>query len=323
MENSRKTKTTQTDEDKMVRRWAISLALVVLFSLGGLTAYTFYLKDAYLKESRYVTEILKNQEQEFKAIQENPLTKKFNNGQRFLINLFANKEIKQAEDVKEQLDTVLKVQKNTVSLFENDIFSTAASDNYLKEKFDEKLVSKNSKLVKTIKNNKIRAQYALYDTIAKIQLDNIKSADAVYSEYENNKSLLPQYVVAISKIKNPNLKKAYQDKANVESTINVDDYVKSMLEEASAKAKEREEKESIQKQVNELKDTEQSLEREYISKANRIEVLLLVHLVAAVHHPLQFLVTLNPLVQINLQKTKSKSISLRFAFSIVVDIFLL
>ena len=240
MENSRKTKTTQTDEDKMVRRWAISLALVVLFSLGGLTAYTFYLKDAYLKESRYVTEILKNQEQEFKAIQENPLTKKFNNGQRFLINLFANKEIKQAEDVKEQLDTVLKVQKNTVSLFENDIFSTAASDNYLKEKFDEKLVSKNSKLVKTIKNNKIRAQYALYDTIAKIQLDNIKSADAVYSEYENNKSLLPQYVVAISKIKNPNLKKAYQDKANVESTINVDDYVKSMLEEASAKAKERE-----------------------------------------------------------------------------------
>lgn len=269
MENSRKTKTTQTDEDKMVRRWAISLALVVLFSLGGLTAYTFYLKDAYLKESRYVTEILKNQEQEFKAIQENPLTKKFNNGQRFLINLFANKEIKQAEDVKEQLDTVLKVQKKTVSLFENDIFSTAASDNYLKEKFDEKLVSKNSKLVKTIKNNKIRAQYALYDTIAKIQLDNIKSADAVYSEYENNKSLLPQYVVAISKIKNPNLKKAYQDKANVESTINVDDYVKSMLEEASAKAKEREEKESIQKQVNELKDTEQSLEREYISKANR------------------------------------------------------
>lgn len=269
MENSRKTKTTQTDEDKMVRRWAISLALVVLFSLGGLTAYTFYLKDAYLKESRYVTEILKNQEQEFKAIQENPLTKKFNNGQRFLINLFANKEIKQAEDVKEQLDTVLKVQKNTVSLFENDIFSTAASDNYLKEKFDEKLVSKNSKLVKTIKNNKIRAQYALYDTIAKIQLDNIKSADAVYSEYENNKSLLPQYVVAISKIKNPNLKKAYQDKANVESTINVDDYVKSMLEEVSAKAKEREEKESIQKQVNELKDTEQSLEREYISKANR------------------------------------------------------
>lgn len=269
MENSRKTKTTQTDEDKMVRRWAISLALVVLFSLGGLTAYTFYLKDAYLKESRYVTEILKNQEQEFKAIQENPLTKKFNNGQRFLINLFANKEIKQAEGVKEQLDTVLKVQKNTVSLFENDIFSTAASDNYLKEKFDEKLVSKNSKLVKTIKNNKIRAQYALYDTIAKIQLDNIKSADAVYSEYENNKSLLPQYVVAISKIKNPNLKKAYQDKANVESTINVDDYVKSMLEEASAKAKEREEKESIQKQVNELKDTEQSLEREYISKANR------------------------------------------------------
>ena len=269
MENSRKTKTTQTDEGKMVRRWAISLALVVLFSLGGLTAYTFYLKDAYLKESRYVTEILKNQEQEFKAIQENPLTKKFNNGQRFLINLFANKEIKQAEDVKEQLDTVLKVQKNTVSLFENDIFSTAASDNYLKEKFDEKLVSKNSKLVKTIKNNKIRAQYALYDTIAKIQLDNIKSADAVYSEYENNKSLLPQYVVAISKIKNPNLKKAYQDKANVESTINVDDYVKSMLEEASAKAKEREEKESIQKQVNELKDTEQSLEREYISKANR------------------------------------------------------
>lgn len=269
MENSRKTKTTQTDEDKMVRRWAISLALVVLFGLGGLTAYTFYLKDAYLKESRYAAEILKNQEQEFKAIQENPLTKKFNNGQRFLINLFANKEIKQAEDVKEQLDTVLKVQKNTVSLFENDIFSTAASDNYLKEKFDEKLVSKNSELVKAIKNNKIRAQYALYDTIAKIQLDNIKSADAVYSEYENNKSLLPQYVVAISKIKNPNLKKAYQDKANVESTINVDDYVKSMLEEASAKAKEREQKESIQKQVNELKDTEQSLEREYISKANR------------------------------------------------------
>lgn len=269
MENSRKTKTNKTDEDKMVRRWAISLALVVLFSLGGLTAYTFYLKDAYLKESRYVTEILKNQEQEFKAIQENPLTKKFNNGQRFLINLFANKEIKQAEDVKEQLDTVLKVQKNTVSLFENDIFSTAASDNYLKEKFDEKLVSKNSELVKAIKNNKIRAQYALYDTIAKIQLDNIKSADAVYSEYKNNKSLLPQYVVAISKIKNPNLKKAYQDKANVESTINVDDYVKSMLEEASAKAKEREEKESLQKQVNELKDTEQSLEREYISKANR------------------------------------------------------
>ena len=81
--------------------------------------------------------------------------------------------------------------------------------------------------------------------------------------------MLPQYVVAISKIKNPNLKKAYQDKANVESTINVDDYVKSMLEEASARAKEREEKESIQKQVNELKDTEQSLEREYISKANR------------------------------------------------------
>lgn len=269
MENSRKTKTTQTDEDKMVRRWAISLALVVLFSLGGLTAYTFYLKDAYLKESRYVTEILKNQEQEFKAIQENPLTKKFNNGQRFLINLFPSKEIKEAEVVKEQLDTVLKVQKNTVSLFENDIFSTAASDNYLKEKFDEKLVSKNSELVKAIKNNKIRAQYALYDTIAKIQLDNIKSADAVYSEYENNKSLLPQYVVAISKIKNPNLKKAYQDKANVESTINVDDYVKSMLEEASAKAKEREEKESLQKQVNELKDTEQSLEREYISKANR------------------------------------------------------
>lgn len=269
MENSRKTKTTQTDEDKMVRRWAISLALVVLFGLGGLTAYTFYLKDAYLKESRYATEILKNQEQEFKAIQENPLTKKFNNGQRFLINLFANKEIKQAEDVKEQLDKVLKVQKNTVSLFENDIFSTAASDNYLKEKFDEKLVSKNSELVKAIKNNKIRAQYALYDTIAKIQLDNIKSADAVYSEYKNNKSLLPQYVVAISKIKNPNLKKAYQDKANVESTINVDDYVKSMLEEASAKAKEREEKESLQKQVNELKDTEQSLEREYISKANR------------------------------------------------------
>ena len=269
MENSRKTKTTQTDEDKMVRRWAISLALVVLFGLGGLTAYTFYLKDAYLKESRYATEILENQEQEFKAIQENPLTKKFNNGQRFLINLFANKEIKQAEDVKEQLDTVLRVQKNTVSLFENDIFLTAASDNYLKEKFDEKLVSKNSELVKAIKNNKIRAQYALYDTIAKIQLDNIKSADAVYSEYENNKSLLPQYVVAISKIKNPNLKKAYQDKANVESTINVDDYVKSMLEEASAKAKEREEKESLQKQVNELKDTEQSLEREYISKANR------------------------------------------------------
>jgi hypothetical protein len=269
MENSRKTKITQTDEDKMVRRWAISLALVVLFGLGGLTAYTFYLKDAYLKESRYATEILKNQEQEFKAIQENPLTKKFNNGQRFLINLFANKEIKQAEDVKEQLDTILKVQKNTVSLFENDIFSTAASDNYLKEKFDEKLVSKNSELVKAIKNNKIRAQYALYDTIAKIQLDNIKSADAVYSEYENNKSLLPQYVVAISKIKNPNLKKSYQDKANVESTINVDDYVKSMLEEASAKAKEREEKESLQKQVNELKDTEQSLEREYISKANR------------------------------------------------------
>lgn len=269
MENSRKTKITQTDEDKMVRRWAISLALVVLFGLGGLTAYTFYLKDAYLKESRYATEILKNQEQEFKAIQENPLTKKFNNGQRFLINLFPNKEIKQAEDVKEQLDTVLRVQKNTVSLFENDIFSTAASDNYLKEKFDEKLVTKNSELVKAIKNNKIRAQYALYDTIAKIQLDNIKSADAVYSEYENNKSLLPQYVVAISKIKNPNLKKAYQDKANVESTINVDDYVKSMLEEASARAKEREEKESIQKQVNELKDTEQSLEREYISKANR------------------------------------------------------
>jgi hypothetical protein len=269
MENSRKTKTTQTDEDKMVRRWAISLALVVLFSLGGLTAYTFYLKDAYLKESRYVTEILKNQEQEFKAIQENPLTKKFNNGQRFLINLFANKEIKQAEDVKEQLDTVLKVQKNTISLFENDIFSTAVSDNYLKEKIDEKLVSKNSELVKMIKNNKIRAQYALYDTIAKIQLDNIKSADAVYSEYENNKSLLPQYVVAISKIKNPNLKKAYQDKANVESTINVDDYVKSMLEEASARAKEREEKDGLQKQINELKDTEQSLEREYISKANR------------------------------------------------------
>lgn len=269
MENSRKTKTTQTDEDKMVRRWAISLALVVLFGLGGLTAYTFYLKDAYLKESRYAAEILKNQEQEFKAIQENPLTKKFNNGQHFLINLFSNKEIKQAEDVKEQLDTVLKVQKNTVSLFENDIFLTAASDNYLKEKFDEKMVSKNSELVKAIKNNKIRAQYALYDTIAKIQLDNIKSADAVYSEYENNKSLLPQYVVAISKIKNPNLKKAYQDKANVESTINVDDYVKSMLEEASAKAKEREEKESLQKQVNELKDTEQSLEREYISKANR------------------------------------------------------
>ena len=269
MENSRKTKITQTDEDKMVRRWAVSLALVVLFGLGGLTAYTFYLKDAYLKESRYATEILKNQEQEFKAIQENPLTKKFNNGQRFLINLFANKEIKQAEDVKEQLDTILKVQKNTVSLFENDIFSTAASDNYLKEKFDEKLVSKNSELVKAIKNNKIRAQYALYDTIAKIQLDNIKSADAVYSEYENNKSLLPQYVVVISKIKNPNLKKSYQDKANVESTINVDDYVKSMLEEASAKAKEREEKESLQKQVNELKDTEQSLEREYISKANR------------------------------------------------------
>lgn len=269
MENSRKTKIAQTDEDKMVRRWAISLALVVLFGLGGLTAYTFYLKDAYLKESRYATEILKNQEQEFKSIQENPLTKKFNNGQRFLINLFANKEIKQAGDVKEQLDTVLKVQKNTVSLFENDIFSTAASDNYLKEKFDEKLVSKNSELVKAIKNNKIRAQYALYDTIAKIQLDNIKSADAVYSEYENNKSLLPQYVVAISKIKNPNIKKAYQDKANVESTINVDDYVKSMLEEASAKAKEREEKESLQKQVNELKDTEQSLEREYIYKANR------------------------------------------------------
>lgn len=269
MENSRKTKTTKTDEDKMVRRWAISLALVVLFGLGGLTAYTFYLKDSYLKESQYATEILKNQEQEFKAIPENPLTKKFNNGQRFLINLFPSKEIKEAEVVKEQLDTVLKVQKNTVSLFENDIFSTAASDNYLKEKFDEKLVSKNSELVKMIKNNKIRAQYALYDTIAKIQLDNIKSADAVYSEYENNKSLLPQYVVAISKIKNPNLKKAYQDKANVESTINVDDYVKSMLEEASAKAKEREEKESIQKQVNELKDTEQSLEREYISKANR------------------------------------------------------
>ena len=269
MENSRKTKTTQTDEDKMVRRWAISLALVVLFGLGGLTAYTFYLKDAYLKESRYAAEILKNQEQEFKAIQENPLTKKFNNGQRFLINLFANKEIKQAEDVKEQLDTVLKVQKNTVSLFENDVFSTAASDNYLKEKFDEKLVSKNSELVKAIKNNKIRAQYALYDTIAKIQLDNIKSADAVYSEYENNKSLLPQYVVAISKIKNPNLKKSYQDKANVESTINVDDYVKSMLEEASARAKEREEKDGLQKQINELKDTEQSLEREYISKANR------------------------------------------------------
>ena len=253
----------------MVRRWAISLALVVLLGLGGLTAYTFYLKDAYLKESRYAAEILKNQEQEFKAIQENPLIKKFNNGQRFLINLFSNKEIKQAEDVKEQLDTVLKVQKNTVSLFENDIFSTAASDNYLKEKFDEKLVSKNSELVKAIKNNKIRAQYALYDTIAKIQLDNIKSADAVYSEYENNKSLLPQYVVAISKIKNPNLKKAYQDKANVESTINVDDYVKSMLEEASARAKEREEKDGLQKQINELKDTEQSLEREYISKANR------------------------------------------------------
>lgn len=269
MENSRKTKTNKTDEDKMVRRWAISLALVVLLGLSGLTAYTFYLKDAYLKESRYAAEILKNQEQEFKAIQENPLIKKFNNGQRFLINLFSNKEIKQAEDVKEQLDTVLKVQKNTVSLFENDIFSTAASDNYLKEKFDEKLVSKNSELVKAIKNNKIRAQYALYDTIAKIQLDNIKSADAVYSEYENNKSLLPQYVVAISKIKNPNLKKAYQDKANVESTINVDDYVKSMLEEASARAKEREEKDGLQKQINELKDTEQSLEREYISKANR------------------------------------------------------
>ena len=269
MENSRKTKTNKTDEDKMVRRWAISLALVVLLGLGGLTAYTFYLKDAYLKESRYAAEILKNQEQEFKAIQENPLIKKFNNGQRFLINLFSNKEIKQAEDVKEQLDTVLKVQKNTVSLFENDIFSTAASDNYLKEKFDEKLVSKNSELVKAIKNNKIRAQYALYDTIAKIQLDNIKSADAVYSEYENNKSLLPQYVVAISKRKNPNLKKAYQDKANVESTINVDDYVKSMLEEASARAKEREEKDGLQKQINELKDTEQSLEREYISKANR------------------------------------------------------
>lgn len=269
MENSRKTKTTQTDEDKMVRRWAISLALVVLFGLGGLTAYTFYLKDAYLKESRYAAEILKNQEQEFKAIPENPLTKKFNNGQRFLINLFPSKEIKEAEVVKEQLDTVLKVQKNTVSLFENDIFSTAASDNYLKEKFDEKLVSKNSELVKAIKNNKIRAQYALYDTIAKIQLDNIKSAAAVYSEYENNKSLLPQYVVAISKIKNPNLKKAYQDKANVESTINVDDYVKSMLEEASARAKEREEKDGLQKQINELKDTEQSLEREYISKANR------------------------------------------------------
>ena len=269
MENSRKTKTNKTDEDKMVRRWAISFALVVLLGLGGLTAFTFYLKDAYLKESRYAAEILKNQEQEFKAIQENPLIKKFNNGQRFLINLFSNKEIKQAEDVKEQLDTVLKVQKNTVSLFENDIFSTAASDNYLKEKFDEKLVSKNSELVKAIKNNKIRAQYALYDTIAKIQLDNIKSADAVYSEYENNKSLLPQYVVAISKIKNPNLKKAYQDKANVESTINVDDYVKSMLEEASARAKEREQKDGLQKQINELKDTEQSLEREYISKANR------------------------------------------------------
>lgn len=269
MENSRKTKTTQTDEDKMVRRWAISLALVVLFGLGGLTAYTFYLKDAYLKESRYAAEILKNQEQEFKAIQENPLTKKFNNGQRFLINLFSNKEIKQAEDVKEQLDTVLKVQKNTVSLFENDIFSTAASDNYLKEKFDEKLVHKNSDLVKYIKNDKIRAQYTLYDTIAKIQLDNIKNADAVYSEYESNKDLLPQYVVAISKIKNPKLKKAYQDKANVESTINVDDYVKTMLEEASTRAKEKEEKESLQKQVNELKDTEQSLEREYISKANR------------------------------------------------------
>lgn len=269
MENSRKTKTTKTDEDKMVRRWAISLALVVLFGLGGLTAYTFYLKDSYLKESQYATEILKNQEQEFKAIPENPLTKKFNNGQRFLINLFPSKEIKEAEVVKEQLDTVLKVQKNTVSLFENDIFSTAASDNYLKEKFDEKLVSKNSELVKAIKNNKIRAQYALYDTIAKIQLDNIKSADAVYSEYENNKSLLPQYVVAISKIKNPNLKKVYQDKANVESTINVDDYVKSMLEEASARAKEREEKDGLQKQINELKDTEQSLEREYISKANR------------------------------------------------------
>ena len=269
MENSRKTKTTKTDEDKMVRRWAISLALVVLFGLGGLTAYTFYLKDSYSKESQYATEILKNQEQEFKAIPENPLTKKFNNGQRFLINLFPSKEIKEAEVVKEQLDTVLKVQKNTVSLFENDIFSTAASDNYLKEKFDEKLVSKNSELVKMIKNNKIRAQYALYDTIAKIQLDNIKSADAVYSEYENNKSLLPQYVVAISKIKNPNLKKAYQDKANVESTINVDDYVKSMLEEASARAKEREEKDGLQKQINELKDTEQSLEREYISKANR------------------------------------------------------
>lgn len=269
MENSRKTKTTKTDEDKMVRRWAISLALVVLFSLGGLTAYTFYLKDSYLKESQHATEILKNQEQEFKAIPENPLTKKFNNGQRFLINLFPSKEIKEAEVVKEQLDTVLKVQKNTVSLFENDIFSTAASDNYLKEKFDEKLVSKNSELVKAIKNNKIRAQYALYDTIAKIQLDNIKSADAVYSEYENNKSLLPQYVVAISKIKNPNLKKVYQDKANVESTINVDDYVKSMLEEASARAKEREEKDGLQKQINELKDTEQSLEREYISKANR------------------------------------------------------
>lgn len=267
MENSRKT--TKTDEDKMVRRWAISLALVVLFGLGGLTAYTFYLKDSYLKESQYATEILKNQEQEFKAIPENPLIKKFNNGQRFLINLFPSKEIKEAEVVKEQLDTVLKVQKNTVSLFENDIFSTAASDNYLKEKFDEKLVSKNSELVKAIKNNKIRAQYALYDTIAKIQLDNIKSADAVYSEYENNKSLLPQYVVAISKIKNPNLKKAYQDKANVESTINVDDYVKSMLEEASARAKEKEEKDGLQKQINELKDTEQSLEREYISKANR------------------------------------------------------
>ena len=266
MENSRKTKTPKTDEDKMVRRWAISLALVVLFGLGGLTAYTFYLKDSYLKESRYAAEVLKNQEQEFKAI---PLTKKFNNGQRFLINLFPSKEIKEAEVVKEQLDTVLKVQKNTISLFENDIFSTAASDNYLKEKFDEKLVSKNSELVKMIKNNKIRAQYALYDTIAKIQLDNIKSADAVYSEYGNNKSLLPQYVVAISKIKNPNLKKAYQDKANVESTINVDDYVKSMLEEASARAKEREEKDGLQKQINELKDTEQSLEREYISKANR------------------------------------------------------
>ena len=105
----------------------------MLFGFYGLTAYTFYLKDSYLKESRYATEILKNQEQEFKAIPENPLTKKFNNGQRFLINLFPSKEIKEAEVVKEQLDTVLKVQKILFHYLKMIFSSTAASDNYLKK----------------------------------------------------------------------------------------------------------------------------------------------------------------------------------------------